>query len=71
MVRATRIRAAALAALVSCCAAGIVSWAPWPGAAGAAEREPQMQTIVVAASDYGSRSVALGIGKLRRYRLPA
>ncbi len=63
MVRATRIRAAALAALVSCCAAGIVSWAPWPGAAGAAEREPQMQTIVVAASDYGSRSVALGIGK--------
>ena len=36
-----------------------------PGAAVAAEMsvEPQTQTIVVAASDYGSRSVALGVGK--------
>ncbi|MGC1353325.1 MAG: type II and III secretion system protein family protein, partial [Xanthobacteraceae bacterium] len=36
-----------------------------PRAAKAAEMpaEPQTQTIVVAASDYGSRSVALGVGK--------
>jgi hypothetical protein len=50
---------------MSCLVAGVVSWALPPGAAVAAEMsvEPQTQTIVVAASDYGSRSVALGVGK--------
>ncbi len=69
MAPATPIRAASLAALVPCLmaglAAGLAPWA-WPhGAAVAAEMsvEPQTQTIVVAASDYGSRSVALGLGK--------
>jgi pilus assembly protein CpaC len=67
MVPGTPIRAAILAALVPrlivCPVAAVVSWAP--GAATAAEMsaEPQTQTIVVAASDYGSRSVALGVGK--------
>ena len=57
----TPIRAAALAGLV----AGFVSWAvALVGAAGAAEvAVDSQQTIVVAASDFGSRSVALGIGK--------
>jgi pilus assembly protein CpaC len=62
MARPTPIRAAALAALVSLA----VSWALAPSAAGATELtpgEPQTQTIVVAASDFGSRSVALGVGK--------
>jgi pilus assembly protein CpaC len=69
MIPGTPIRAATLAALapclVTCLVAGVVSWALPPGGAAAAEMsvEPQAQTIVVAASDYGSRSVALGVGK--------
>jgi pilus assembly protein CpaC len=69
MIPGTPIRAAILAALapclMACLVAGVVSWALPPGAAVAAEMsvEPQTQTIVVAASDYGSRSVALGVGK--------
>jgi pilus assembly protein CpaC len=65
MGRATPIRPAAFAALVSCFAAGIVSWVPAPGAAGAAEHSVEAQTnaIVVAASDYVSRSVLLNVGK--------
>jgi len=57
MTSGTPIRAAVLA--------GFVSWALAQGAVGAAELsvEPQTQTIVVAASDYGSRAVALGVGK--------
>jgi pilus assembly protein CpaC len=68
MVPATPIRAAALAAL-PCLAAGalacLAAFGSPPGPARAAEMsvEPQTQTIVVAASDYGSRSVALGVGK--------
>ena len=55
----TPIRAAALAGLV----AALVSWpVAYRGGAGAAELESQ-QAIVVAASDFGSRSVALGAGK--------
>src|SRR5271155_5090139 len=56
------ISAAAFASLVSC----MVCWAFAQGPAAAAELpggEMQTQTIVVAASDFGSRSVALGIGK--------
>jgi pilus assembly protein CpaC len=50
---------------MTCIVAGVVSWASPFGAAVAAEMsvEAQTQTIVVAASDYGSRSVALGVGK--------
>jgi pilus assembly protein CpaC len=61
MAPGTPIRTAALAGLVSCAAV----WALAHGAAGAAALsvEPQTQTIVVAASDYGSRAVALGVGK--------
>ncbi len=55
----TPIRAAALAGLVPC----IVAWTLACGAAGAAELSVDAQTIVVAASDYGSRAVALGVGK--------
>jgi pilus assembly protein CpaC len=68
MVAGTPIRAAALAAL-PCLAAGALACLAAFGsplrAAKAAEMpaEPQTQTIVVAASDYGSRSVALGVGK--------
>ncbi len=68
MVAGTPIRAAALAAL-PCLAAGalacLAAFGSPPRAAKAAEMpaEPQTQTIVVAASDYGSRSVALGVGK--------
>jgi pilus assembly protein CpaC len=68
MALATPIRAAALAALAPCLAASalacLVVWASPPGARAAeASVEPQTQTIVVAASDHGSRSVALGVGK--------
>ena len=69
MVAGTPIRAAALAALLPCLAAGalacLAAFGSPPRAAKAAEMpaEPQTQTIVVAASDYGSRSVALGVGK--------
>jgi pilus assembly protein CpaC len=69
MAPAKPIRATALAVLVpgfvSCLVAGLVVAATPRGGAVAAEMaaEPQTQTIVVAASDYGSRSVALGIGK--------
>jgi pilus assembly protein CpaC len=61
MAPGTPIRAAALAGLVSC----VAVWVLAHGAATAAElsAEPQTQTIVVAASDYGSRAVALGVGK--------
>ena len=68
MVAGTPIRAAALAAL-PCLAAGalacLAAFGSPPRAAKAAEMpaEPQTQTIIVAASDYGSRSVALGVGK--------
>jgi pilus assembly protein CpaC len=69
MIAGTPIRAAALAALLPCLAAGalacLAAFGSPPRAAKAAEMpsEPQTQTIVVAASDYGSRSVALGVGK--------
>ncbi len=62
MVAAIPIRAAARAGLVSL--AACLSLAQ--GGAGAAELnagEPPMQTITVAASDFGSRAVALGTGK--------
>src|ERR1700678_277410 len=61
MAPGTPIRAAALAGLVSC----VAFWTRAHGAVSAAELsvEPQTQTIVVAASDYGSRAVALGVGK--------
>jgi pilus assembly protein CpaC len=69
MVRTMPIRAAVLAALAPNLAAGalacfVVAASP-PATVGAAEMtaEPQTQNIVVAASDYGSRSVALGVGK--------
>jgi len=60
----TPIRAAALAAIMAGLASCLL--AAWPQlSAVAAEMsvEPQTQTIVVAASDFGSRSVALGVGK--------
>ncbi len=63
MVRATPIRAAAFAALVSCCAAGIVFWVPWSDAASAAEHSFGSQTIVVAPGDSGSRPILLNVGK--------
>jgi pilus assembly protein CpaC len=68
MLPATPIRAAALAALAPCLVAGAlvcpVVLASPPGARAAEMSvEPQTQTIVVAASDYGSRAVALGVGK--------
>ena len=68
MVPMTPIRAAAHALLAPCLAASAVACCvvlASPPGAGAAEMpvEPQTQTIVVAASDYGSRSVALGVGK--------
>ena len=52
-------RSLAWRVFVACLARGAA------GAAGAAElaNERQTQTIVVAASDFGSRSVALGVGK--------
>lgn len=62
----TPIRAAALAGLLSLFAACFVAWPLARGDAGAAELstgEAQTQKIVVAASDFGSRSVTLGIGK--------
>jgi pilus assembly protein CpaC len=59
MLSTTPIRTAAFVALVSC----LVSAAPARRAAVAAELDSSTQTIVVAASDYGSRSVALGVGK--------
>ncbi len=62
MLTATPSRAAALAGLVALA----VCFALTPGEAGAAELnagEAQTQTIVVAASDVGSRAVALGKGK--------
>jgi len=67
MVPGTPIRAAALASLVACLVSCLVPcFVPWAlpsGAAGAAELAVEGQTIVVAASDYGSRAVALGMGK--------
>ena len=68
MIAGTPIRAAALAAL-PCLAAGALACLaafgspPRPAKAAEMPSEPQTQTIVVAASDYGSRSVALGVGK--------
>ena len=47
-----------------CLLRGIAARLPAPAAAATAPSvEPQTQTIAVAASDYGSRSVALGVGK--------
>jgi pilus assembly protein CpaC len=69
MIAGTPIRAAALAALLPCLAAGALACLaafgspPRPAKAAEMPSEPQTQTIVVAASDYGSRSVALGVGK--------
>jgi len=60
------IRAAGLAGLLSLFAACFVAWPLAQGDAGAAELstgEAQTQKIVVAASDFGSRAVTLGIGK--------
>jgi pilus assembly protein CpaC len=62
MVQATPTRAAALAGLVSLAACfALVS--DGAGAAELGAGEAQTQTIVVAASDVGSRAVALGKGK--------
>lgn len=66
MASGTPIRAAALAGLLSLFAACFVVWPLAPGDAAAAELsrgEAQTQKIVVAASDFGSRAVTLGIGK--------
>jgi len=69
MRRATRFRAAAhlsaLPRLVACIAAALFAGPTLSATASAAELapEPQTQSITVAASDYGSRSVALGVGK--------
>ena len=66
MASGTPIRAAALAGLLSLFAAGFVAWPLALADAGAAELSPsegQTQKIVVAASDFGSRSVTLGVGK--------
>ncbi len=59
MATGTSIRAAALAALIA------VSWAVWHGAALAGEAlvGDATQAITVAASDFGSHHVLLGIGK--------
>ena len=60
MATGKSIRAAALATLV------VASCTAWPGPAGAGGTpagDPPLQSIQVAASDFGSRSVALGIGK--------
>jgi pilus assembly protein CpaC len=60
MARVTSIRAATVAVLV------VVSWSASRDAYGAGAppvNEPPMQTIQVAASDFGSHSVALGVGK--------
>jgi pilus assembly protein CpaC len=60
----TPIRAAALAALAAVLAPGLFAALPHRIAAAAElALDPQTQTIVVAASDFGSRSVALGVGK--------
>ena len=58
MRRATPIRAAALGAVVAGMMLG-----PLAGHCAAGDAEAPVQTIVIAASDYGSRSVALGVGK--------
>jgi pilus assembly protein CpaC len=60
----TPIRAAALAALAAVLAPGLFAALPHRIAAAAElALDPQTQTILVAASDFGSRSVALGVGK--------
>ena len=60
----TPIRAAALAALAAVLAPGLFAALPHRIATAAElHLDPQTQTIVVAASDFGSRSVALGVGK--------
>ena len=64
MAPGTPIRAAALAVLVSCLMAGALAWVPALDGAAAAERMAETQSqIVIAASDSGSRSLPLGIGK--------
>jgi pilus assembly protein CpaC len=66
MASGISIRAAGLAGLLSLFAACLVAWPLAQGDAGAAELstgEAQTQRIVVAASDFGSRAVTLGIGK--------
>ena len=62
MVQATPTRAAALAGLVSLAACFALA-SDGAGAAELSAGEAQTQTIVVAASDVGSRAVALGKGK--------
>jgi pilus assembly protein CpaC len=62
MVSGTPIRAATLAGLISGFVACILATYP-AGTAELAAGEGQTQAIVVAASDFGSRSVTLGIGK--------
>ena len=60
----TPIHAAALAAVMAGLASGLFAALPLRFAAAAEMAvEPQTQSIVVAASDFGSRSVALGVGK--------
>jgi pilus assembly protein CpaC len=60
----TSIRAAALAALVAVLAPGLFATLPHRIAAAAEMAvDPQSQSIAVAASDFGARSVALGVGK--------
>ncbi len=60
MAPGTPIRAAAIAGFVSCL---VLSALTYGAAASELSLEPPTQTIVVAASDYGSRAVALGVGK--------
>jgi pilus assembly protein CpaC len=59
MLSAIPVRAAALGAVVACLALAT----PERHGAFAGEAEAPTQSIVIAASDYGSRSVALGVGK--------
>jgi pilus assembly protein CpaC len=66
MASAAPIRAAALTGLLASFAVCLAAWPLAQGDAGAAElstAEAQSQKIVVAASDFGSRSVTLGLGK--------
>ncbi|HML06790.1 MAG TPA: type II and III secretion system protein family protein [Xanthobacteraceae bacterium] len=66
MATGTPIRAAAVAILI----AGSLTASPRAVAAEAPIGEPPMQPITVAASDFGSRSVVLGVGKSLVIDLP-
>ena len=66
MASAAPIRAAALTGLLASFAVCLAAWPLARGGAGAAElstAEAQSQKIVVAASDFSSRSITLGKGK--------